>query len=55
MYRLCCALPYNVRAAGDVYYLTSDNVHSKQAANCEWHGPVSVLSQNGWQLLIKRG
>ena len=53
--RIRRALSHNIRTSGDIKYLTGDRVYFKRANNREWHGPASVIGQDGQQVLVKYG
>ena len=48
-------LAHDIRTSGDIKYITVDHVYFKRADSREWHGPVTVLGQDGQQVLIKKG
>ena len=41
------ALAHNVRTSGDIKYITEDHVYFKHVDSREWHGPATVLAQDG--------
>ena len=49
------ALQHNIRRSGDVKYFTGDSVYYKRLNDRKWHGPASVLGQDGQQVLVKHG
>ena len=49
------ALQYQARTSGDVPYFTGDIVYYKRETNSQWHGPGTVIGQDGKQILIKHG
>ena len=51
--RIRRALSHNIRTSGDVKYVTGDQVYYKRKDSNEWHGPGTVLGQDGQQILIK--
>ena len=51
--RIRRALSHNIRTSGDVKYITGDQVYYKRKDSNEWHGPGTVLGQDGQQILIK--
>ena len=51
--RIRRALSHNIRTSGDVKYVTGDQVYYKRNDSNEWHGPGTVLGQDGQQILIK--
>jgi len=53
--RIRRALSHNIRTSGDVKYVTSDQVYYKRKDSDAWHGPGTVLGQDGQQVLIKHG
>ena len=53
--RIRRALTHNVRSSGDTKYLTGDSVLFKRDNSSAWHGPGTVLGQDGQQILIKHG
>ena len=53
--RIRRALSHNIRTSGDIKYVTGDQVYYKRKDSEEWHGPGSVLGQDGQQILIKHG
>ena len=48
-------LAHDIRTSGDIKYITVDHVYFKRADSRERHGPVTVLGQDGQQVLIKKG
>ena len=49
------ALAQNIRTSGGAKYITGDHVYFKRAGSREWHGPATVLDQDGQQVLVKNG
>ena len=50
-----CALQYQTRTLGDVYYFTSNFFYYKRESNSQWHRPGTVIGQDGTQVLVKHG
>ena len=53
--RIRSALQYQTRTSGDVRYFTGDIVYYKRENNSQWHGPGTVIGQDGTQILVKQG
>ena len=49
------ALSHQIRTYSDVKYVNEDSVYCKRKDGSEWHGPVTVLGQDGQQVLVKHG
>ena len=44
-----------MRTSGDIKYIDGDSVYYKRKDSSKWHGPATVLGQDGQQVLIKHG
>ena len=53
--RIRRALEYQTRTSVDVRCLTGDIVYYKRKNNSQWHGPGTVIRQDGKQILVKHG
>ena len=51
--RIKRALQYQTRTSGGVRYFTGDTVYYKREYNSQWHGPGTVIRQDGKQILVK--
>ena len=51
--RIRRALSKNIRTSSDTKYVSGDLVYYKRKDNSAWHGPGTVLGQDGQQILIK--
>ena len=49
------ALSLPVRTSGEVKYFNGDRVYYKRKDSRAWHGPATVLGQDGQQVLLKHG
>ena len=49
------ALSHPVRTSGDIKYINGDSVYYKRKDSSKWHGPATVLGQDGQQVLVKHG
>ena len=47
------ALNHRVRASNDVKYLNGDLVYFKRKDDKNWHGPASVIGQDGQMVLVR--
>ena len=50
-----CALQYQTRTSGDVWYFTEDIVYYKRENSSQYHGPGTVIRQDSKQILVKHG
>ena len=53
--RIRCILQYQTRTSGDGRYFTGDIVYYKRENNSQWHGPGTIIGQDGKQILVKHG
>ena len=53
--RIQRAMQHNIRHSNDMVFITGDYVYYKRASDPKWHGPATVLGQEGQQLLLKHG
>mgnify|MGYP001795813812 CR=1 FL=1 len=53
--RLKRALKHQIRTSGDDYYTTGELVYYKRENSNQWHGPGTVIGQDGKQILVKHG
>ena len=47
------ALNHNIRSSGDVKYLNGDLVYFKRKDDKQWHGPATVIGQDGQMVLLR--
>ena len=45
----------NIRASGDIKYVTGDEVLYKRNDSTQWHGPATVIGQVDQQVFLKHG
>ena len=50
-----CALTHQIITSGDEKYTTGDLVFYKRANSEQWHGPGTVVGQDGKQIFVKYG
>ena len=48
-------LQHNVSHSQDSLVLTGDNVYYKRVSDSKWHGPATILGQDGQQVLLRHG
>ena len=53
--RIWRALQYQTRTFGDVCYFTGGTVYYKRENDTQWHGPGTVIGQEGKEILVKHG
>ena len=51
--RIKRALSHNIRASGNVKYVNGDRVFYKRKDEREWHGPGTVIGQDGQFVLVR--
>ena len=51
--RIRRALNHRVRASNDIKYLNGDLVYFKRKDDKQWHGPASVIGQDGQMVLVR--
>ena len=50
-----CALTHQIRTSGDDTYTTGDLVFYKRGNSEQWHGPGTIVGQDGKQIFVKYG
>ena len=53
--RLKRAMRHNIRHSNDTVFITGDYVYYKRDSDPKWHGPATVLGQEGQKVLLKHG